>query len=244
MNKIFIGVLHHNCFNNFKTFVYNYTKNVKLSDADLVVLDNGSSDEVYSQICSLYENVKGDYHFDLIRNDNNDGVIGGRNILFNIFSEKLNHTDYSGIMFLDDDQFITSQNFIKKYADEHKKGYDLIGYEAWCMDKNFYPKFKVNDIDEKFTYVGCGGMFISKNAYYELGKFDEDFNPCYFEDPDYNFRAREKGYKITWIPKLPVIHKAHSTLGKRSDKRIRFLNSWNKFKQKWGKNVPRDVYLT
>jgi GT2 family glycosyltransferase len=243
MKKIFIGVLHHNCFNNFKTFINNYIKNVSLSDADLFILDNGSSEDVYSNCEIFSNNIKEHYNFNLLKSDSNTGVIGGRNLLFDIFSSESNKKDYAGIMFLDDDQFITSKSFIDKYNYYHNIGYDLIGYEAWCMNKSFYPKYKVANIDEKFTYVGCGGMFVSKTAFDILGKFDERFNPCYFEDPDYNFRAIKNGLKVTWIPKLPIIHKAHSTLGKRNDKKTRFMNSWNSFSEKWSSNIPDGVYL-
>jgi GT2 family glycosyltransferase len=111
------------------------------------------------------------------------------------------------------------------------------------MNKNLLPKIKVAKYGDRFTYVGCGGMYIKKEVVESVGLFDEIFNPCYFEDPDYNFRCVQKGFKIDWIPNLPLIHKAHSTLGKRNDKRIKFRSSWELFNKKWSGKIPNGIYL-
>lgn len=238
MIKFFIAVLHHNNINNINTFLKNYFANVDSSVAELFILDNGSSETIYNDIVSIHSNYN---NWNLLRSEENTGVIGGRNLLFDVFSDRIQ--DYSGILFLDDDQFITSPKFLSLYTKRINNGFDVLGYEAWQMNKNLLPKIKVKNYGDRFTYVGCGGMYISSAVFKSVGKFDEIFNPCYFEDPDYNFRCIENGYKIDWIPNLPVIHKAHSTLSKRGDRKSRFRNSWSEFKKKWNGRVPEKTYL-
>jgi GT2 family glycosyltransferase len=240
MDKIFIAVLHHNNIDNIKTFLKCYSDNIDKKYSELFIIDNGSNEDIYNILKSWNGNTDF-FEFNLIRSEVNTGVIGGRNLLFNKFIQLKDN--YSGILFLDDDQFITSKNFLNMYKKKINSGFDLVGYESWKMNKNFLPKTKVVKYGDKFTYVGCGGMYIKKEVVESVGVFDEIFNPCYFEDPDYNFRCMQKGFKIDWIPNLPLIHKAHSTLGKRNDKRIKFRSSWELFNKKWSGNVPSGVHL-
>jgi GT2 family glycosyltransferase len=240
MDKIFVAVLHHNNIDNIKTFLNCYNNNIDKKEAELFIIDNGSNSENYD-ILKSWNNGIDFLKFNLIRSEENTGVIGGRNLLFNEFFKFKD--SYSGIMFLDDDQFITSKNFLNIYKKKIDSGFDLVGYESWKMNKNLLPKIKVAKYGDRFTYVGCGGMYIKKEVVESVGLFDEIFNPCYFEDPDYNFRCVQKGFKIDWIPNLPLIHKAHSTLGKRNDKRIKFRSSWELFNKKWSGKIPNGIYL-
>jgi GT2 family glycosyltransferase len=79
--------------------------------------------------------------------------------------------------------------------------YDLVGADAWLMDSSFMPRHNCKKKGDPYTYVGCGGMMVKKEVVDRLGLFDEQFNPAYFEDPDFNFRAREAGFKIGWNQK-------------------------------------------
>jgi GT2 family glycosyltransferase len=54
-----------------------------------------------------------------------------------------------------------------------------------------------------------GGMMIKKEVVEEIGLFDPQFNPKYFEDPDFCFRAIRKGYKIGWCVDYVIEHQKH-----------------------------------
>jgi len=134
MDKIFVAVLHHNNIDNIKTFLKCYFDNIDKKDSELFIIDNGSNEEIYN-ILNSWNNNTDFFEFNLTRSEVNTGVIGGRNLLFNKFIQLKDN--YSGILFLDDDQFVTSKNFLNMYKKKINNGFDLVGYESWKMNKNF-----------------------------------------------------------------------------------------------------------
>jgi len=71
--------------------------------------------------------------------------------------------------------------------------------------------------------------------------FDERFNPSYFEDPDFNLKSYNAGYKIGWNEHAKIVHFPHQTLGvlPSQEKAKRFGNSIKKFREKWkGYSMP------
>jgi len=70
-------------------------------DFDLIMIDNGSSDQtpdILRQFADQYDNMT------LVLNDENTGVIGGRNQGYEISESMTAKSKY--MMFLDNDQFI------------------------------------------------------------------------------------------------------------------------------------------
>jgi GT2 family glycosyltransferase len=143
------------------------------------------------------------------------------------------------------------------------EGYDIVGCEAWKMfppnklfpndsggvimmgntaikDKSYYPHKRCTNKHDKFTYIGCGGMLIKREVYEKIGLFDERFSVFYFEDPDFAFRSMQAGFKLGWCPECDIVHLAHQTIGnqKMFDKQKQFLQSWNRFKEKWNGWFP------
>ncbi|KKL59937.1 hypothetical protein LCGC14_2210360, partial [marine sediment metagenome] len=93
---------------------------------------------------------------------------------------------------------------------------------------------------DRFTYIGCGGMLIKKKVYDDIGLFDEQFGPFYFEDPDFWFTAIQHGYKIGWSHNCPIEHLVHKTINNQclSDKSTQFVKSWKLFQKKWYPYFP------
>jgi len=54
----------------------------------------------------------------------------------------------------------------------------------------------------------CSGALLAtpRALFRELGGFDEDFSPGYYEETDYCFRVRQKGYRVYYQPDSVVIH--------------------------------------
>lgn len=75
-----------------------------------------------------------------------------------------------------------------------------------CNDDNFLEKNAIETIynlskenPEQAFFASAGGGFsffaINKNKmFYDIGYFDEAFYPAYFEDNDYHYRMKLKGY--------------------------------------------------
>jgi GT2 family glycosyltransferase len=61
-------------------------------------------------------------------------------------------------------------------------------------------------------YVTGAAMAFWGHVVKQIGGMDEGFWPGYFEDADFCFRAREKGYKILYTYKAVVLHKETTSI--------------------------------
>lgn len=226
-----IVVLSHNARHITEKFIDLLFANTE--HFNLIMIDNGSTDGTVEYLNKTLS-VTGLPNFDsrivtLVINKENLGVIGGRNIGFELFNS--HPTDY--LCFLDNDQFV-QKDWLNQYLKFMSEGnYDLAGADAWFMDNQFMPRRNCKNKGEPYTYVGCGGMLMKRKVAEDLVGFDEQFNPAYFEDPDFNFRARQNGYKVGWNSEAKIIHLPHQTLGKNANRMKIFADSYQKFKNKW-----------
>jgi GT2 family glycosyltransferase len=106
------------------------------------------------------------------------------------------------------------------------------------MDRNYRPINKVVNCNSKFNWVGCGGMMIRRSAVEKLGSFDIVFNPCYFEDPDYCFRAYYKSLSVGWNSQSLIIHQPEKTDVQKQERGKFFILSHKNFTNKWKGIIP------
>lgn len=105
---------------------------------------------------------------------------------------------------------IPHKNFqLRKFPNLFYFAYDFLGFT------NFFPSFFITKkyfyepIPEKPFLVeqpAGAALLILKEKFIEVGKFDENYWPLYFEDVDLCFRIKEKGYKIVCNPDLKIKH--------------------------------------
>jgi len=207
----------------FLNDLYRFTNNFKI-----IMVDNGSYDgtqEFLGSFSSEHDNMT------YVSNTVNRGIIDGRNQGYEIYQEMDEQSDY--ICFLDNDQFV-KEGWLEQHISvlvESKA--DLVGVEAWQMTPDYRPVRKCTRPNEAWTYVGCGGMLMKSEVPDTIGMFDPQFNPCYFEDPDFCFRAREEDFVLAWNYKARILHLAHQTLGKNPNKMRLFQKSHKKMLDKW-----------
>jgi hypothetical protein len=161
----------------------------------------------------------------------NLGCVNGRNYAYSLSAD----TDY--VCFIDDDQFV-SNGWVESYLSHIERGYDIVGFEGWRMRDDFFPNKKVLK-NEDYNYVGCGGMFLKRKVIDDIGLFDPQFNPLYFEDPDFCWKADKAGYKICWNEEEKIFHKPHRLLN--PERRVYFNKSWHLFQKKW-KNHKMPIF--
>jgi GT2 family glycosyltransferase len=83
-------------------------------------------------------------------------------------------------------------------------------------------------------------FMLSKKIYLEIGRFDEQFYPIYYDDADYMWRLRLAGYRIGLVRYLQVKHEGRGTV-----KCIDTTESEKKYRLKWGGGAYREeVYTT
>lgn len=227
-----ILVLTHNDLSSIKVCVEHMYKNTEWHRFELFILDNGSTDgtvEYLKEIEREYDNIYVSFQ------DENHGIIKGRNMCYNFCNECGIGSNF--VMFLDSDQYVLS-GWLETYL-EMMNTCDVAGIEAWLMRKNdHYPYRMIRDKNEEFSYVGCGGLFVKRQVFKKIGGFDERYEKYYFEDPDFCWKACEKGYKVGWNHNPVIEHQKHN-LALSGDRKKHFMRNWRLFQNKWrGKNIP------
>jgi GT2 family glycosyltransferase len=95
-------------------------------------------------------------------------------------------------------------------------------FAPWWLIANFDLEWPAGSLRAFYEQAGEGIMLaqspqpwsafaLSEDAVKRIGLFDEGFHPAYFEDNDYELRARLEGVKIT-RSQIPIIHHNSSTL--------------------------------
>jgi len=197
--------------------LYRYTENF-----GLIILDNNSEDgtvDYLKKIADENDNIT------LYLSPSNLGCVNGRNYAYTLSKD----TEY--ICFLDNDQFVQT-GWLRSYLAYMDEGYDIVGTEGWKLRSDLFPLKKVNKY-ESYNYVGCGGMVIRRKVIEDIGLFDIDYNPMYFEDPTFCFTAYNVGYKICWNDKEKIYHKPHKLLGHTGERPKYFRRSLSIFREKW-----------
>lgn len=226
-----IIVLSHNGLSTTKEFLDLLYKNTEKDEFRLIFIDNGSTDGTLDFLKTFFKDLK---NVIFVSSETNLGIIDGRNVGY-YFSTCTSVEKSKHILYLDNDQFV-ADGWLNHHLSVLNGGYDIVGVEAWKMNKMFIPTDKIDSLNQDFNYVGCGGMLIKREVTKKIGMFDTRFNPSYFEDPDFCIRAFDHGFKIGWNFKSKIIHMPHRTLGKlnATEKQERFTKSWNEFRKKWG----------
>ena len=84
--------------------------------------------------------------------------------------------------------------------------------------QSWLPEDEISEV--KAVSGSC--MLITRACYAAVGEFDEKIF-AYQEDSDYCFRAREKGFKVMYVPTSKIIHFG----GEGGSKEQRFKSTWN-----------------
>ena len=67
---------------------------------------------------------------------------------------------------------------------------------------------KTRDLD----FVTGASLAIRRDVYEQIGDLDEGFQPAYYEDVDWCYRARIAGWRVVYLPASRLIHKEESRL--------------------------------
>lgn len=219
---------------------FNFTKSClndlsKLpSDHQIIIVDNGSTDETQS---SLQDSTEITY----IRNDTNLGFAKACNIGYG-------RSLSNNVLFLNNDIRVRSQNDVEYSWTAplvQKCPYGLVGPTMGQLDNNLNFVQEANKILSGNSYMSGWCLASSKEVWSKLAIprnnndiqqiFSEEFGLAYFEDTDLSFRARKLGIEFQVVD-IPVVH-----FGRQSSKQINtallYQNAREIFVKKWLGNV-------
>lgn len=225
---------------------FNFTKSClndlsKLpNDHEIIIVDNGSSDETESML-------NGNKDIVYVRQNNNLGFATGCNIGYSMSSA-------TNILFLNNDIRVKSDynNWTKQLIDNCDKG--LVGPTMGQLDNNLNFVREANSVLSGKSYMSGWCLASSRKIWNQLAIapieseylqidyvnppaprrwqiFSEEFGLAYFEDTDLSFRARKLGIKMQVVD-IPLVH-----FGKQTSKQLNthqlYTNARQIFVKKW-----------
>lgn len=213
---------------------------VEYSSLEIVVVDNGSTDDSVERLHSQFDNIL------IVPSNYNRGFAGGMNLGI---SESLERgADYIWILNNDvliDDPGVLSDlvtelrnkpdigilsPFIREYPNT-----DKIWFEAGRIDLTDGDVGHINITRDDFNnrivetdYVPFCGPLIRTDLIREIGLLPEDYF-LYYEDADYCQSVREHGYRICTVLSSHICHEANASSGGTFDPIFSYYRSRNRF---------------
>jgi GT2 family glycosyltransferase len=214
---------------------------------EIVVVDDASTDETPERLAAL---AAQDGRFRLLRNDTNRGFVDACNQ-----GARAATSDY--LIFLNNDT-VPLPNWLPPLLGTFQQRPDAaaVGGKMLFPDGRLQeaggivfrdgsaahfgrgeadatvPSFNcVREVD----YCSAALLATPRSLFLELGGFDEEFRPGYYEDTDYCFRLRANGYRVYFQPESAAVHVEGGTAGTdltRGMKQHQVANQ-QRFRQRW-----------
>ncbi|MCL3781645.1 glycosyltransferase family 2 protein [Prolixibacteraceae bacterium JC049] len=257
MKKVAVVILNWNGVAHLKQFLPSVVEHTTSELADVVVADNGSTDESISFLRKEYPSVQ------LIQLDQNYGFAGGYNKAIlqikNEYTVLLNSDVEVTPNWLEplvnamekNEKMAACQPKVRAFRNrpyfEHAGAaggfIDTLGY-PFCrgriMDNTEEDKGQYDSLMPIFWATGAC-MMVRTNQFLELGGLDDRFF-AHMEEIDWCWRMKNNGGEVWTIPSSTVFHLGGATLGYESPRKV-YLNFRNSLFM-LGKNLHRKEFLS
>jgi len=222
-----IVILNWNGENYLKQFLPQLIKNTQLTDVEIIVADNASTDNSMTVLRESFPAIK------TILLDKNYGFAGG-------YNKALAQIDADYYVLLNSDVEVTA-NWLEpliNYMNEHEEvaacqpkilsyfqrtHFDHAGAAGGFIDRFGFPfcrgrifgeveedKGQYDSIVDVFWATGAC-MLVRSKLYWKVGGLDDDFF-AHMEEIDLCWRIKSRGYRIIAIPESTVFHIGGGTL--------------------------------
>ena len=243
MNTVSIIIPHYNGEDLLYNCIDSIYKNISIKDFEIIVVDNGSTDNSINRVKSNFQNVE------IISSNSNLGYSGGCNLGATHASGKYllflnNDTEHSNewieklVYFLDSNSKIAAVQ--PKILNIHnKKLFDYAGGAGGFIDKFCFPFVQgriFHTLEEdhnqynnpsRIFWASGAAFMIRSNIFKTLEGFDKVYF-AYMEEIDLCWRAQAMGYKIYSVPDSFVYHYGKQTIKENTIKShyLNHRNSW------------------
>lgn len=213
--KVSIIVLNYNKGEYTFNCLSSVLRNTEPGTYEVILVDNGSTEEESKAILKKLENVK------ILTPPENLGFIKGNN-------HASKHANGKYLLFMNNDTIVLKgwlEALLRTFERDEKVG--VVGskfiypngtlQEAGSMiwkdgSARGYGRNASDPSKPEYQFVRevdfCSGasLIVRKDLFDEVGGFNEFYVPAYFEDVDLCFAARKRGYKTMYNPFSVVVH--------------------------------------
>ena len=209
-------------------------KNQTYNNFEILLVDNGSEYNSFLELKKELKQFKDDLEIALIRNKVNLYFAGGNNKAIKI-------ADGEYICLLNNDT-VVSPDFIEKMVEflEENSDAGMISPKIKVYkNKNYLwyagayvnlrkasvsrlrGRWEYDPQNQKYNkvmltdYAAGTALFLKKEVIKKIGLLDESFF-MYYEETDWNLRAKKKGYKIYYVPTTIIYHNVTPVIGKKA----------------------------
>ncbi|MGQ9732771.1 MAG: glycosyltransferase family 2 protein [Candidatus Zipacnadales bacterium] len=221
---------------------------------EIIVVDNGSTDGSVSYLQEVYPALAktAGVRFQLLCNDRNVGACTARN-------QGLKHVSGRYVGFLDNDTAIRTKAWLAILSNtlESERDAGIVGpklvfpfppynieHAGAAISPNGRPMYLGRGCDRldpayaQRREVQClisAAWLVKREVIETIGDFDEVFNPAQFEDFDFCYRARQRGFRVYYEPAAELYHFENVTTDGSADVNFRYITIKNGriFKQRW-----------
>ncbi len=242
MKPFAVVVLNWNGVELLKKFMPLWVQYAETELSDLIIVDNGSTDESCSFLKKNYPNIQ------LIKFLENNGYAGGYNealkllkyqyvVLLNSDAtpKSSDWLDEAYDLFTNDDTIVAVQPKIKDFNKPNYFEYaggaggylDCFGY-PYCRGRVFHSieedRGQYQEL-KPILWASGAALIIRREVFLSVGGFDEHFF-AHQEEIDLCFRLRTRGFKIVYAPNSEVFHIGGASLDNESPRKL-YLNYRN-----------------
>ncbi len=260
MLKAAVVILNWNGKGHLEKYLPSVMNNTDRQNAQIIVADNGSTDDSVSFIKNKYPEIR------LITLDSNYGFAGG-------YNKALEHVDADVFCLLNSDVRV-SEGWIepvlkifesdsgigaiqpKILSDRDTSKFEHAGAAGGFIDKYGYPfcRGRIMDVIEQdngqydsqvdIFWASGACLFIRAELFKRNGGFDPDYF-AHMEEIDLCWRLKNQGSRIVFTPKSTVYHWGGATLDYNNPHKLflNFRNSlWTLYKNYSGDNLKWIIF--
>lgn len=224
--------------------IHSIIKNTAGINFEVIIIDNNSEDGTKAYLASLSGDVK------VITNDKNVGytiacnqgaqIASGKHLVFlNNDTEPQPGWLEQLIMLAESDASIGAVGAKLVYPNgllQEAGGMVFRDGRGWNFGNGDNPDKVVYSRIYEVDYCSGACLLVKHDLFKNIGGFDEQYAPAYYEETDLCFALRKKGYKTLYNPNALVIHHESVTAGLDLQagyrkyieiNRVKFETKWN-----------------
>lgn len=105
-----------------------------------------------------------------------------------------------------------------------------------CKEDSYYGHTRTVDC------VTGASLLIKTSLFREVGGFDEEYAPAFYEEFELSFRLKRRGFRTVVEPKSLVIHKGSASYGEKERNRLTVLNH-SKFVETYARELGKQPFF-